>query len=924
MEENNKPKESTESTEPRLYNRGRDQVNKDDYIRQAELDFNMRVKRLKPKQAAEARKAFATMLQGIDSGDMTYRLGGGYSNHSGITNTSKGFDAPGFAAYSLGETLRGMSLYKKEEDKTKTKWDGNKSVGDYIVNHIFGSDSGNVQDFIDLDPADKNGKRATSNRAKVLLEALDSAYNNFDSIFTSVSSKDAEEWKKNYQTAKTALSDGVISDNEYLALSRATGLSDLRSFFGSGAQETTTSTDSTSKTDSTSSVASTGSSGTETAVNTPVDNTSTTTVKAPSKRYPVTVLNDGSKYGRSTINAFTSFMTKLSNDALFKSLGRAISDPKKYASVFNNAYSKRYYYGVELTPHTVLKGILNETYRRGALSSAKFQTKEGEWYYLTGTQSGNTILCWNKTRQEIHRLDLNTVKRLSNYGKKKVVTNQQGGRILKYAKGGVNVGKTDKYKWSTIFEDTYAPAIKEAFLKIQKDASLNDEQKRAKKQEIVDKVNTLQLDHYNLTQGNWDGNTFNSEAVKKYQTDAAALGKAIGLDRDFINEGISKHLEMFNTARKSTANKDNKDAGWVSDGIYEWYTHTRTPIGRIGDLIDQDTFRDVGVDIISGTQFGQGGNYNFLKLRDEPTFGVVPGAAIDTSKLNGKLDGVRDDEAIVDENAGNNNKPFDLNNINDWLSKLSGTGRLLTSLATNRKNYETVLPSIKAPLENTYYLHHPVYGDFASIQAKNKQAAEILSTTSKMQTSDARLATNAAFAAFAKSKQLQDEGKALFNKKVEDTLEKSIHTSWGNVERATKTANTNYKSLIQAGLDRAKFKATRQKNDWQSWDNYLTNIESTLQKDYNDKRKLQLDLDLQIIQSEADRRYDLALAPLKQELLDWKIDPDNKGVSMTNWPKWDEYKRAEKVAAQEKANYVREQYSKLMGLSYNYSDYEFA
>ena len=62
------------------YKRGNDEVDLDQYIRDAEAGFNFWLSHpsLKDKQRQELRDVYRKMIQGISDGSVTYKLGGGY------------------------------------------------------------------------------------------------------------------------------------------------------------------------------------------------------------------------------------------------------------------------------------------------------------------------------------------------------------------------------------------------------------------------------------------------------------------------------------------------------------------------------------------------------------------------------------------------------------------------------------------------------------------------------------------------------------------------------------------------------------------------------------------------------------------------------------------------------------------------------
>ena len=180
------------TTQPRLYKRGNDDIDLDAYIRNAESEFSywLANSRLKDKEKQQVQEAYSQMIQGINDGTFTYKIGGGYNNSVGMSNKTKGFDAAGLAAGFLGKILRNQSVYKAPEEKpdpSKIEWKGNSSVGAALVKHLYGSDRESLKDFIDLDPYDtKTKKRGNANRSARFKSGLEYIRDNFDNLFTSL------------------------------------------------------------------------------------------------------------------------------------------------------------------------------------------------------------------------------------------------------------------------------------------------------------------------------------------------------------------------------------------------------------------------------------------------------------------------------------------------------------------------------------------------------------------------------------------------------------------------------------------------------------------------------------------------------------------------------------------------------------------
>lgn len=224
-----------ESNTPKLYKRGSEDINLEVFNNDAvkALQYKLANSRLKDEQKQAVEEAFTKLLEGINNGQVTYRISGGFDNSIGLENTIKGFDAAGIAAGIMGQVLRNQDVYTppvEESDTSKTKWEGNSSIKDALTKYIFGDGEGNIKDFIGLDynPETKqvNGNIA---RSKKLQEGLKHIQNNFDNLFTSFDG-DRDSFNADLTAAINALENG-LTENEYLAVAKVTGLLNLSDLF---------------------------------------------------------------------------------------------------------------------------------------------------------------------------------------------------------------------------------------------------------------------------------------------------------------------------------------------------------------------------------------------------------------------------------------------------------------------------------------------------------------------------------------------------------------------------------------------------------------------------------------------------------------------------------------------------------------------
>ena len=87
MSQAEKTNTSDTSKKPRLYSRGNDQINLDDYVRNLESGFDawLNSRKIKDKHKDAVREAYREMVTRLNSGDgsFTSRLGGGFQDSTG-------------------------------------------------------------------------------------------------------------------------------------------------------------------------------------------------------------------------------------------------------------------------------------------------------------------------------------------------------------------------------------------------------------------------------------------------------------------------------------------------------------------------------------------------------------------------------------------------------------------------------------------------------------------------------------------------------------------------------------------------------------------------------------------------------------------------------------------------------------------------
>ena len=203
---------------------------------------------------------------------------------------------------------------------------------------------------------------------------------------------------------------------------------------------------------------------------------------------------------------------------------------------------------------------------------------------------------------------------------------------------------------------------------------------------------------------------------------------------------------------------------------------------------------------------------------------------------------IREPKVSVSVDIGRN--PSDVNpttgkskeNTNfDWtgvLGNLStdllGIGRLFGSLRTNNRVHDTLMDSLNPALKDTYELYSPITGAFNEMQFRNRQAADLRRQVARPFTSDASLQLAGLLEANRQARDLEYQGFLADDKEIKRTQEAALARQEDNIKRRSDVANFNRASINQTNRERAELDAARLRNNWQSVDNYLSGVESRL------------------------------------------------------------------------------------------------
>lgn len=891
------------TTQPRLYKRGNDDIDLDAYIRDAESEFSywLANSRLKDKEKQQVQEAYSQMIQGINDGTFTYKIGGGYNNSVGMSNKAKGFDAAGLAAGFLGNILRNQSVYKAPEEKpdpSKIEWKGNSSIGSALVRHLYGSDKESLNDFIDLDPYDaKTKKRGNANRSARFKSGLEYIRDNFDNLFTSFTDSDKATALERINSALSAFNNGTVEDNEYLDLGRATGMSNLRDMFFAGEKYGSTPQTPGSGTP--------GAGGEADGGGVYTDENEWRSAKYPKLNTQVVApihLTDPNKYGsHSRIQLDRHLNTLSKNDLL--DIVRSIAVPNLYnhpklrdkASSWSHVpFSNKY---IALNALKVLK---DKGYLNGYADSS------GNNFYIDGSynKKRGTGLVWNMGNNTISETNIYDipwwVTKMHSEFTSQVPSNKRGGTLRKFAKGGVsNVGyNTNNYSWDDIIYRSNQFASVLGGLNLQNYEAANALQNRYYTDRINDKWN--------------EGTLGKRDAVSQYQTD---FNTAYGAH---LNQGAIEDAIKSGIITRAGTTGDNL-AGNYTDG----YSGAMTNLRHLGTNEHVGYIEEMNKLLNpNGLEAFLNEETNMINYRpwENPAIAArkavvastkSPDAVSEEELFGGptKEDSVEKQNLnfLLEKYLPNPNTTIKSRSFGSFMEELApdliGAGRLQASLHTNNRVYDTVLPSLKPVLKDTYERYSPVTGAFSARQFKNRQGADVLRQSNQAFTSDASLAAARMLEGQRQANQLQAEGFLADDQEIRRTQAEALARQEDNMARRSEVANFNRASINQTNRERAQLEATRLKSNWQSWDNFLQGFESRIRTRMDENRERANNFYDKLSSNQAEEWYNTAMEPADRAYAAWQkanvgADPSTEwGENGSEWQKYVRHKREARARA---------------------------
>ncbi len=865
---------------PNLYNFYGKQYDYNDLAQAADRGLNDYLATLKrgEKDSNEFINAYNNIMSGIKDGSITIDNGQFHDSKGRYTNSDKKYkDYYGLMANYIYNNMGKSNVYQKPEDSNKISW-GNNSVKTAVMRQLFNNDTGNLEDFLDLDQ-EKDGVRGINNRASYLSNALQSVVDNWDNTFQGYNEDDKLKYITLLTNASQALRDSTIDPGDYLALSKAVDGLNFREMLATGTPKIEQPTETTP---------------------TEVASTETTPTEVASEQPTIKLKHASLQDNSQNVGQLTAVMQKVPTKGLINILR-------------NSFYNRNYNFGTDRRVLALFKNQ-NISSKAGVTATLIALQTQGvlkpadpdnpNLFYIPGlrTKKG-TGWVWNKANNSVAEMKLEDIP-YARAQLEKVQAHKNGGILFayqgaqlpwynglqdydqnKYSRiwGATQYAMNDKGEFlNTPFTSTGAGYGKNKYTTDPKYRNFNQQGKDAalaieNSQNYKNQTNRI-LSDYDAWNNAQDKSSFNDENNLFLRYTHGYDAKQSNDNNKFWNNNQLR--TSWGPSGKNYYGQASKGVSNVRDRILNLRNDQQVSIGH-------NNYR------ASGTRYFY--NINGVKHWVDPIIAKSGKYQVSTNGIK-STDGDTDWTdyeltGLVPQTA--NEKQTSINRIQqpeskpNWLEKNGvelaqdvaplavGAGRLFDSLHTNNKVADIVKKSIKPVLKNTYELYSPVTGAFSEMQFRNRQAADVRRQAAQPYTSDASLNAARSLDANRQAADLQYQGFLADDKEILRTKQEALKRQEDNTARRTDTANFNRASINQANRELAQIEAGRLKSNWQSRDNFLSGIEADLkqrnaQRDYDrrvelaENKQRSLSLDMQ----DMNRPYEIKARNLKQQYQD--------------------------------------------------------
>lgn len=902
-------------------------------------------------------QAYNYMLDGIANGTVTIKNGNFYTTDQNILNNK---DIFGQVTYYLKSQLGKSEEYISPEEKRKVDF-SNDAFRKNFNNYVFNSDDFNLNDFIELDPLDeKTGKRGTTNRINAIKDYLDQI--DFDRDFKNIDEPTRERYQKYIENAKKAISDNIISSNEYLDLSR---------LFGYGGQWNQIFT-------------------TEGTPTTPNEE-KTPEQEAPAQKTPQQMLNDfmvneipeftgqeseyelnTPKFGKYTFQIWENIMKNINNRDLVRMMDLLNENPN-----INLSNMKYVVESAKKTGAAKLRIVYpnNAQSRSFVLNTMKYRnllTKIGDGLYMYYSNRSPYALIWDEKQNKLYKKAARNVeyivksklnefnqmnentegswyKKYQQQDNTSEVESAKNGGVLK-ASGGLNfnlaVGnnKNKDIKLSNgltipLFNNVNSVKLPEGGFDdfnqavIYTDEDLLDSNrlkrvwnKETGKYELAQRGDQAATD--NISTGN---KLYDVEGVDGSQQKDENLYKVSWnenwINRLMNNQKLAEAFARRYMALNETTDKEQSKNWFNQDGSFNYENFKKQIPTNNGKLfVWSDGLNGIGHDVYAGRMYGIATGDGSIKYYDHiPEGWQVTGDKIKFDDITNlymlipkseqqKVEGQTEKKIPSKENIKDLNikNPYDNRLKENSLALL----RLLRTLDNNRKNANILRNATTLKQYDTYETYSPIKGAYSIKSTLANQAADIQSRMANQGFVDWKQQTLASSLAQSQADQYNEKGIVSDVQERQRTEAISRELKERNLARRQNVADKNIDENALYRQQLASIDASRNMKDHESWDTYLKQIEEQSRLDRIEKQNKYDDYIQKVVAGRVAEKYTDKINAIQDKFNAWKDknpnianNPDLLAVA----PEYKEYKRAMKNLQNMQAADLAEVYMSITG-----------
>ena len=859
---------------------------------------------LNQKEKDQVLISFGQLMEGLENGTIGYNVNGGGFRHnytSLFNNKNPNKDYAGFAAGIIGKTLRTLDPYDHNADKIK--WEGNSSIGKYTTQSMFGSPEPNLEYFSNLDYNNELSKVSGNlNRSQLLKDTFITTRDNFDKLFYGYSPEEYTQAMNDLDAAIKSLEDNKISNNEYLALSRATGINNIGSWFEDQPESKKESNN--DKEENTQGVAPTG---------TP----STPPSTPPSYTNEEEWLNIQHPRGNfKPLNRTLDFSTKYSSQAL-----TALSNTVK-SSAFNKDRVMRIIaacLGQNKTGHRMQWQIseikkLYTTYGNGylfdnnlilrtflALACKKnwLHKFNGENYYVPinarELDNENSAIVYQRTSDKKHRVvkmdryDIPYFKDKWHNEFMSIPVHKNGGNI-QFLKGGKSISNVTIAKdkdWLNLIYNT------DSYEKVLSGIDITN----------FDKYNTLQ-NTFSTLKNSLDNTVTYSKDILNYQNDFNDLA-------GFINSGAIQKARDEGSITAQGKTGDNADNNW-QDG----YGGRQTALRHLGTKEYYDQIKDKINEILAKKNLTsylneKTGMVNFIPIKDAkadtstqttPTDTTSQPAGDSVQPVDTKTEDTPPDDKktsteewmrLLREAVLGNNKPKMpetnyFRQFPDWLPDATDVAATFGTIHTNNNNARITDRVLKGVMKETPEWYTPTKGDWALKSFNDNQGFEINSLAQRPFTSDPNEITARMFQGWSEASKYFTQGNLGDNAEIKRTGDIDNNNQKEALFGRVNNKFDNDTTINKVNLGKANIETNRQLFNRKSFNNLIQGFGKQWRELIATNRQTANAFLDNIAQRKASKWYKDTIRPAQLALQQWEYENPGKDA-VTNWPLWNTY-----------------------------------